>query len=441
MTTTTASENRRKPGTIIYTNDNMRQLIKKSSALSEYNCKKPMTDAHKKKDTKFDNCFINEEIELTKVLKDAQTSPRLIISFDSKKSGNHESSPVKSSSVKSSRKQLLNPAKPEEVSSPPPVINDRILEKSNSLGDSKPIKELRTTKSLSPRPPIRHQHCITFSDENSIVSIKMSPDFDDTIIKHPPIEAKPIISDSSPDENAIVNVGGNLRLDDRHKNNRSTSCLLYEPADPWTKIDLKRGKKKIGTSCMKKLSDMKSLSRPDLATDDPWVLDENRRKTKDTSRKVVNNQQGHSKSVVVESKSATPLQRSKSPIFFHLDDHPTSPPSVISPHHPLSSLSPKLETSDENGRSGKKKSQFLNVSNPNLLQPRHSFSTTPIKDDELTLNIRRLSEQIKYTNYGSYSNFTEASSTVNNTSPKLVSEIDHNKSVTLLNDSLLETTC
>lgn len=44
----------------------------------------------------------------------------------------------------------------------------------------------------------------------------------------------------------------------------------------------------------------------------------------------------------------------------------------------------------------------LTVLNPNLLQPRHSFSTPSQKDDELQLNIRRLSEQMNKYSSGSY---------------------------------------
>jgi hypothetical protein len=106
----------------------------------------------------------------------------------------------------------------------------------------------------------------------------------------------------------------------------------------------------------------------------------------------------------------------------------------------------------------KKNQQFLNVSNPNLLQqPRHSLSTSPTspsgkstssavsgtkKDDELTLNIRRLSEQIKYSStYASYGNFHTTQSTANVGVTKGESGAAMEKSASLLSDSLLETTC
>lgn len=309
------------------------------------------------------------------------------------------------------RKQLLSPTKAEN--SPPPT---RTLEKSNSLTDSKPPKQLRTTKSLSPRPPVKHQHAITVSDEHNVVSLKVSPadDFDYVLSKNMTNEI--LISDSSPE--GVVS--GNLRLDDRHMNNRSTSCLVYVPSDPWTKMEPERPAKKKGGNRMKKLMDVKSLSKPDLIDDDPWVFDEARVKHK--GDKCGTYRASHSKSFHVDSKSGTArprLQRSKSPVFFP-DDNPKNPPCTPknqSPKDPLSSLSPKLGYSQvppektSSSKSKKNKSQFLNVSNPNLLQPRHSFSGTR-KDDELTLNIRRLSEQIKHSsNYASYGNFNTATNT------------------------------
>lgn len=377
-----------------------------------------------------DKCNKNDEVRVKKSLKDAQTSPRPI--DGSPKNSKRELSPKeRPSSGKIQKKQLLSPLKLE--SSSPPT---RTLEKSNSLTESKPQKQLRTTKSLSPRPPMKQQHAITVSDEQNLVSVKVSPaeDFDDVLSKN--VEATPVVNDSSPEP-----VGGSLRLDDRsNKNNRSTSCLVYVPSDPWTKMGSAEPLKvkKKGENRMKKLMDVKSLSRPDLVDDDPWVLDETR-KLKDKKSATFRSTQ--SKSLHVENKSGTArprLQRAKSPVFFP-DDPPKNPPSSpnnLSPKDPLSSLSPKLGyhlVPDESTQQPKRKNQFLNVSNPNLLQPRHSFSSSSKKEDELTLNIRRLSEQIKYSsNYASYGNFSSTSTAT--TSPKPV-DTDEKKA------SLLETTC
>jgi hypothetical protein len=201
--------------------------------------------------------------------------------------------------------------------------------------------------------------------------------------------------------------------------------------------------------------DVKSLSKPDLIDSndsDPWVLDESR-KSRDTSSRKSATIRHQSKSLHIDSKSGTArprLQRSRSP-------------KGEAPNDALCSLSPTLgynAVPEKNVRSkssnGRKKQQqpqqFLNVSNPNLLQqPRHSFSTSPTsltstssaktKDDELTLNIRRLSEQIKYSStYGSYGNFHHGTSSSSNvTSPKQIEGME--KSASLLSDSLLETTC
>lgn len=381
-----------------------------------------------KKDEDCDNCNINEEIKSSKSFKEAPRKGEM-----SPKNQRRETSPKDCPSTgKLQKKQLLSPSK---IDSPSPPARERVLEKSNSLTDSKPPKQLRTTKSLSPRPPIKHQYAVTVSDEHNVVCLKVSPadDFDEVLNKTTRKES--VISDSSPE--GIV---GSLQLDDRHKYNRSTSCLVYVPSDPWTKMDQAKDKKKKGGNRMKKLMDVKSLSRPDLIDDDPWVFDATR-KAKDSS---TFQRQTHSKSLHIETKSGTArprLQRSKSPAVF-TDENPKNPPTSpynFSPKDPLSSLSPKLGYNsvpdDNNSKSKKKSNQFLNVSNPNLLQPRHSFSTsTSNKDDELTLNIRRLSEQIKHSsNYASYGNC----STTASTSPKPAEA----EKKGLLNDSPLETTC
>lgn len=416
------------PSNVLYSNDpkwqHQQNASKSPSRHTKCKCKEII---ERKKEDDCDNCSINEEI---RIRKDAQMSSRNVDESPKSTKRDLNNPKERPSSGKLQRKQLLSPSKHET-----PTRGS--LEKSNSLTESKPQKQLRTTKSLSPRPPIKHQHAITVSDEYNVVSLKVSPadDFDDVLIK----DTRMDISDSSPE-----GVAGSLQLDDRHKNHRSTSCLVYVPSDPWTKMEPGKGRKK-GGSRMKKLMDVKSLSRPDLVDDDdPWVFDESR-KIKDKKSATFRNT--HSKSLHVESKSGTArprLQRSKSPVFDeHLKNPPSSPNNLLVLKDPLSSLSPKLgyhSVPDDKSNKAKKKSQFLNVSNPNLLQPRHSFSTSASKkDDELTLNIRRLSEQIKHSsNYASYGNFSSAGNTAN-TSPK-PGEMEK-KSSSLLSDSLLETTC
>jgi hypothetical protein len=386
-----------------------------------------------------DKC--NKNANSKKTLRDAQTSPQI----------SPLKSPISPAFVKMSKKQLLLSPSKHETS---PHHSRAQLEKSNSLGESKPAKQLRTTKSLSPRPPMRHQTAV--NDENNVVNIKVSPAADDD----GECEKQPLIKDKH-DTNGLVE---SLRLDERHKN-RSTSCLVYVPSDPWTKMDQplqsnnnhqksvkeqsSQQTKKRGENRMKKLMEVKSQSKPDLidskADNDPWVFDETRMSRDTTSRKSATIRH-QSKSLHIDSKSGTArprMQRSSSP------------------KDPLSSLSPTLgynAVASKNTRSkssnGRKKQQqpqqYLNVSNPNLLQQsRHSFSTSPTsltsstaktRDDELTLNIRRLSEQIKYSStYGSYGNFHHGTSSSTVTSPKQIECME--KSASLLSDSLLETTC
>ena len=365
----------------------------------------------------------------------------------SERSLNVEGSPRReeSKSVRTPKKQLLSPSK---------NTNNRVLEKSNSVGDSKPTKQLRTTKSLSPRPPIRQQHNITVSDENNIVSMSLSPQEDFIEQKQKVHGSKGnIISDSSP-EGVSIATRETLRLDDDRPFANSTSCLVYVPSDPWipsTNVTTTKDVKKKTGSRSKKITDIKSLSRTSLADDhnDPWVWrdpnEDQRKKTKSNKK----HRRSTSKSKLEDNKSnsgsRTPLQHTNTPVFFP-DDVSTT---TIS--NPLSSLSPKLgyysvpeNATNTCDKKKKTSSQFLNVSNPNLLQPRHSFSNTTSNkklDDEQILNIRRLSEQMKYTNYfgssSSTATITNHSDFVNSNISKREPDCDKKR----MKESLLETTC
>ena len=399
------------------------------------------------------NCNKNEKIKMKQSVNGGVASLRMRSKSRkeenwrrSEKSLNVEGSPRREEnrSVRTPKKQLLSPSKNS---------NNRVLEKSNSVGDSKPSKQLRTTKSLSPRPPIRQKHNITVSDENNIVSMSLSPQADFIDQKQKMHGSKGnIISDSSPEGVNIV-TRETLRLDDDRQFANSTSCLVYVPSDPWIPstnvITTKEVKKKTG-SRSKKIVDIKSLSRTSLADDhnDPWVWrdphEDERRKTKSNKK----HRRSTSKSKLEDnnsnSGSRTPLQHTNTPVFFP-DDVPSTPSNL------LSSLSPKLgyHSVPENytNTCDKKKkcsSQFLNVSNPNLLQPRHSFSNTTSNkklDDEQILNIRRLSEQMKYTNYfgssSSTATITNHSDFVNSNISKREPDCDKKR----MKESLLETTC
>ena len=416
-----------------------------------------MVEKKKTNETDCNNCNKNEKIKMKISVIDSGgvVSPKMTKSRkeekwrSSEKSLNGEMSPRRQenrSERTPKKKQMLSPSKN--------LNNNRILEKSNSVGDSKPTKQLRTTKSLSPRPPIKQQHNINVSDENNMVSMSLSPQ-EDLIDQKQMMQRNKgnIISDSSP-EGVSIATRELLRLDDDRQFANSTSCLVYVPSDPWipsTNVTstTKDVKKKTG-SRSKKITDIKSLSRTSLADDhnDPWVWrdphEDQRKKTKSNKK----HRHSASKSKLEDNKSnsgsRTPLQHTNTPVFFPDDVSTTT-------SNPLSSLSPKLryhavpeKTTNTCDKKKKSSSQFLNISNPNLLQPRHSFSNTTSNkklDDEQILNIRRLSEQMKYSNYfgstSSTATITNHSDFVNSNISKREPDCDKKR----MKESLLETTC
>lgn len=392
-----------------------------------------------------------------------------------------------------------------------PVRSDRVLEKSNSLGESKPQKLLRTTRSLSPRPPVKHQHSIMVSDENDIVSVKLSPneEFDETKEKAQEEKQEEItlLQKKAQSETTSPNLSdyGSLKLEDsniKSANNRSTSCLVYVPSDPWTRMSTGASPAPAVNRKVKKL-ESKSFSKPNLEyleDSDPWVwrsnitLNEQNIKKKGSlphqtkslcsalsrdeldSRRLRLCQQrsltkfdktltipGIDLNFDARKKITRPkLQRSKSPAFYeeffqlekektlnknksvsslkieknasnlningakctccegsslsrhnngsnnqHMCEQSTIHKSTTSITSPTTKkqLSPKL-CIPQSPKSLQQQPELLKTSltvlNPNLLQPRHSFSTPPQKDDELQLNIRRLSEQMNKYNTASY---------------------------------------
>lgn len=420
------------------------------------------------------------------------------------------------------------------------TLDQRTLEKSNSLGESKPPRLLRNTRSLSPRPPVRHQHSIMVSDENDIVSVKLSPnqEFDDEVSTK---ECGTENDKSGAAENASDSVTLQLgsALDSKSESvknvnansNRSTSCLVYIPSDPWTRMSASNSPLPASKQQKSKTLDNsgKSYGKPCLdymKNSDPWVWRSNvnipERIAKGTKKRQGLSHQTKSLTSTVSrddfevckpqpklcqqqslgrfektltipgvegnfdarKKITRPkLQRSKSPSFYqdlfqqppcggtdsnkspqtgslslaknksvsslkmdknasnsNLNGHGTnsnnstsnttsnsgsyssyngngSPTTKKQPSPKLSilsaveSASPSKQPPAANQLESTKTS--LNLLNPNLLQPRHSFSTPSQKDDELQLNIRRLSEQMnKYTHS---SNFPSPPSFLNDT--------------------------
>ncbi|XP_053698787.1 uncharacterized protein LOC128745731 [Sabethes cyaneus] len=412
--------------------------------------------------------------------------------------------------------------------------NERVLEKSNSLGESKPQKLLRTTRSLSPRPPVKHQHSIMVSDENDIISVKLSPneEFIENGNSNNPFREEETLStdkeQEAPSETTSPNLSeyGCLKLEDgslNSANNRSTSCLIYVPSDPWTRMT---SNSFTGSSKTKELNakriENKYFSKPNLdylEDSDPWVwrsnitLNERYVKKKGSlphqtkslssahSRDELDSTQ---KSRLCQQRSLTKfeknltipgidlhfdarkkitrpkLQRSKSPAFYEeffqtekdkslsitsksasslkLEKNPSNSningakcncsevnslnrlnstsnnfqsecehiyKSTTSITSPTGKTHPSPKWSISQAPNSKQQPELvkasLTVLNPNLLQPRHSFSTVPSsspKDDELQLNIRRLSEQMnKYNGTGSFLSQTQPPNYMNDTIP------------------------
>lgn len=284
------------------------------------------------------------------------------------------------------------------------------LEKSKSLSESRPQRQLRTTRSLSPRPPIRHQQAIIISDENDVV-LKVSPSED--VAQEPSVKSRKTKAKSQSEQTSPnLSDCGTFFPDDRYANNRSTGCLVYVPSDPWMKMDSNDSKSEHyvarGKSGSKATSD-----------NDPWIHRNSENQTSKSPK--ISRQNQRSGSSKLDDRSVhsrpTPQQRSKSPA---INDEATNEPKhksslvdsstenvVLSPqksHSPTASVT--LSPLDNTKRA---RNTLLSVNNSNLLQPRHSFSSPSQRDDELQLNIRRLSEQIKT---GGYSATTSSSGCV-----------------------------
>lgn len=329
-----------------------------------------------------------------------------------------------------------------------PITSKIILEKSKSLSDSPPSRQLRTTRSLSPRPPVRHQQAIIISDENDIV-LKVTPseyfDDDDEVFAHEDnLKIRQRAKGKAQSENTSPNLsnysGTFFAADDRYANNRSTGCLVYVPCDPWMKQSDKDASVRAIHNARSATLKEKSANHKSLGND-PWVYRRADNSAGNQAKQALAWLSRQSKSMSsnidegpTTSRARPKLQRSKTPATiddqisdtmnnghknlqqqqqhfrkdnqFNADKSANNNPNNValpfSPQRtPLPSPPPPPSTScatnKSNGDNQKRAQNFLlNVVNPNMLQPRHSFSTLlPQKEDELQLNIRRLSEQIK----------------------------------------------
>lgn len=320
------------------------------------------------------------------------------------------------------------------------------LEKTRSSSDSHTPKMMLSVK--SPCPSIRSQKLGEDHQHKVSVKVYSTDSFENLCAKD--------VKRTDHDKRRVDRQ--NLKSHDRSK-----SCLVYIPTDPWVpnidqtnnNINTKSTKtKKKGENRMKKLMNNKSMSRPDLDEvfndDNPWVYDENIK----TEKKSATFTKRSSRSFQIETgKSGTMQPSHKSPNESNKSFPSTTLSYSTQQKDPMLLLSPTLgyRSVDENKATNMKqrsnsKNQHLNVSNPNLLQPRHSFSSSSQRDDELPLSIRRLSEEIKCSsNYSIDRNFSSTANINQNsksseTTTTTSSTTDKDASV-IFGDSLLETTC
>ncbi|KNC31661.1 hypothetical protein FF38_10086 [Lucilia cuprina] len=334
--------------------------------------------------------------------------------------------------------------------------NKKVLHKLNSIGESKDIKLLRTTRSLSPRPPIRHQHAILVSETRNA---------DMQYSRLSSINArtnKQQISKVCRSEQSSPNVidGTEIQFSYNESANRSTGCLGNVYSDPWLKITSADNMSSSNLSANKEKR-FNPASIVLKSNDDPWVKRADIESLPKSSRYELFRQ---SKSFSVSkfdvdpylwnsTKSPCHLNNEKngtsvinvktklrsapsSPHFltaplnmFTSSTYPTNPSfnektptrsSSFSParikdnnnpftdytlhrsNSPPPSISVAAEIIDEQNKSKSKLNirstnyEFLNVCNPLLLNARHSFSSVSEKQqgEELQLNIRRLSDQM-----------------------------------------------
>lgn len=330
---------------------------------------------------------------------------------------------LKTSSVSdSTRNILLSPVKLETNTGSSPSSR---LEKASSVDEKKPQRNLRTTRSLSPRPPVRHQHAITVSDENDVTQVKLSPNDElDDVFNHHKRQSRNKQRDVRSPSLTETYIGV--------KRDRG---LVYVPSDPWLLMKDLQDTKKYSPK-KRRFFDAKSI-------DDPWELRDDRKRLQRQAKSLTSKTDELSSHIMslpdpaINSRKGQ-LQRSKSPAFHDesiisrqqlhkyksasnliktdsvtnksltsiLGPESSSGPRSLTIESPeqkkLMSLSPTLgyhTLSDFDMNKKSKNGRNLTLDTYHL-QPRHSFSTsTAIRKgtDELPLNIRRLSEQMRET--------------------------------------------
>lgn len=335
--------------------------------------------------------------------------------------------------------------------------NKKKIEKHNSTEETKPQKQLRTTRSLSPRPPIRHQHALLVSDSSNFK------------IQLPNTQVNKICRSEQSSPNIID--GTDIQFSYDTSTNRSTSCLGNIFSDPWLKVVASDDIPSSQTSSTyeKKLNPSNNIGD----NKDPWVKRNDLETIPKASRQELFRQ---SKSFSASkfdienvNRNSRTLASSKSPNykngeisstsnkynvkkqlqsapsspqvlgtvenFFtsytylnnqqfvngHINDKSPTRSTSFSParikdssnpfteynlnicNSPPPSISVDPEINNKEHTNTAKLNirstdyEFLNVCNPNFLNARHSFSSVcdQQQGEELQLNIRRLSDQMR----------------------------------------------
>lgn len=275
-----------------------------------------------------------------------------------------------------------------------------VLEKSKSLSDSRPVRQLRTTRSLSPRPPMQHQQAIIVSHETDIVLHVTPVDCDDDEVftsgqtnanNCNSLQLRGKQRGKARSEHTSPNLScGSLSAHDNrhHANNRSTGCLVYVPSDPWIQLP-------------QHTQPNKTVAKPVTSLDnDPWIQQQQQRSTNRAAHKsakatTLNNSNCRSIDMLHVTASPRPkLQRTAKTT--PNTQYDTSCCDLTGSRSPQKLPPPPPSPPIALEHRSRAQHFLLTVANNPNLQPRHSFSTLlPTKDDELQLNCRRLSEQVK----------------------------------------------
>lgn len=376
--------------------------------------------------------------------RDMATSPNLGPKTDPKvmmaKQASYNSSTTPKSPVKSHNTRSVSASAPTKQPRPAlsPIRIDALDELPGSplLPGDQSTRSLRNARSLSPRPPNvrQHHHQPPHAITVKISAVDVPISMDEQAGRTKRCQSEHASPNVFQDRNFLYE-------DDKVvATSRSTGCLVYVPSDPWLRmsdedlavIHSKNRKKKkkqlpptVKSAGAHSASDSpqflfpsagKSKSRPNMLVDDyddPWVwkggvegrpnagggsavaLASNEPKPTTTTK-----MKPHRLSRQAKSLQSKELSTEKELLY--------SPQLGV-----ITGMATTMSTGDVRGGAGggggggRSKGPLVSSSITNVssslqvtvnLQPRHSFSSTQSRrpDDELQLNIRRLSEQVRH---------------------------------------------